>query len=95
MQHVLIYAAISSFSTTTAPDINFPPPKSIKIQVVATYKGVTNILQGPFRKPDEVRAQRYKPFKPTLRVETSYMSVEQAREALKQKEWVERVIDTP
>ncbi|KAF6022748.1 SPATA17 [Bugula neritina] len=51
--------------------------------------------QGPFRLPEEVRKQRYRPFNPSLRVETSYTSVEEAREAMKRKEWVDRVIDTP
>ncbi|XP_033641251.1 spermatogenesis-associated protein 17-like [Asterias rubens] len=50
-------------------------------------------LQGPFRTPDEVIKQRYKQLQPTLRVATSYTSVEEAREAMKSKEWIMRVND--
>jgi len=53
------------------------------------------VLQGPFREPEAVRQQRYKPFRPSLRVETDYTSVEEARQRMKQEEWVRRVIDTP
>ncbi|XP_033110531.1 spermatogenesis-associated protein 17-like [Anneissia japonica] len=49
--------------------------------------------QGPFRTPDEVLKQRYKPLQPTLRVATSFASVEEARDAMKMKEWVMRVND--
>ncbi|XP_071963738.1 spermatogenesis-associated protein 17-like [Antedon mediterranea] len=49
--------------------------------------------QGPFRAPEEVIKQRYKLLQPTLRVATSFTSVEQAREAMKMKEWVMRVND--
>jgi len=49
--------------------------------------------QGPFRSPDQVFSQRHKPLNPSLRVATNFRSVEEAREALKNKEWVERVID--
>ncbi|XP_078000154.1 spermatogenesis-associated protein 17-like [Glandiceps talaboti] len=50
-------------------------------------------LQGPFRTPTEVQKQRYKKLQPTLRVQTSFLSVEEAREAMKAKEWVMRVND--
>ncbi|KAM4772366.1 spermatogenesis-associated protein 17 [Rhinophrynus dorsalis] len=43
--------------------------------------------QGPFRDTAEVLHQRYKPLEPTLRVETSINSVEEAREELKRQEW--------
>ncbi len=49
--------------------------------------------QGPFRTPEEVQKQRYKGLQPTLRVATSYTSVEEAREAMKAKEWIMRVND--
>ncbi|XP_064603382.1 spermatogenesis-associated protein 17-like [Liolophura sinensis] len=49
--------------------------------------------QGPFREPADVQKQRYKPFQQSLRVETSFTSLEQARQALKNKEWVDRVND--
>ena len=54
-----------------------------------------NHYQGPFREPDEVRKQRYRSFNPTLRVETSYTALEEAREEMKRQEWVDRLIDTP
>jgi len=53
----------------------------------------TSKIQGPFRNPEEVLSQRYKPFEPTLRVATSYTSVEESRAKLKAKEWTKRVID--
>ncbi|XP_040283545.1 spermatogenesis-associated protein 17 [Bufo bufo] len=43
--------------------------------------------QGPFRDPAEVLQQRYKPLVPTLRVATSFSSLEEAREELKRQEW--------
>ncbi|XP_029449046.1 spermatogenesis-associated protein 17 [Rhinatrema bivittatum] len=42
--------------------------------------------QGPFRDTAEVLQQRYKPLEPTLRVETSITSLEEARAKLKRKE---------
>ncbi|CAF1234925.1 unnamed protein product [Didymodactylos carnosus] len=49
--------------------------------------------QGPFRTADEVRYQRYRPLKPSLRCESDYYSVEKMREELKLQEWTERVHD--
>ncbi|XP_041469362.1 spermatogenesis-associated protein 17-like [Lytechinus variegatus] len=49
--------------------------------------------QGPFREPLEVQKQRFKPLQPTLRVSTSYTSVEEARAAMRAQEWVMRVND--
>merc|ERR1711976_67174 len=49
--------------------------------------------QGPFRDPREVQKQRYKLFQPSLRVETSFTSLEQARANLKDKEWLTRIND--
>eukprot|EP00057_Strongylocentrotus_purpuratus_P024578 XP_011679052.1 PREDICTED: spermatogenesis-associated protein 17 isoform X1 [Strongylocentrotus purpuratus] len=49
--------------------------------------------QGPFREPLEVQKQRYKPLQPTLKVATSYTSVEEARAAMRGQEWVMRVND--
>ena len=40
-----------------------------------------------------MRKQRYRPFSPTLRVETDYESLEKARNNLKEKEWTERLHD--
>ena len=49
--------------------------------------------QGPFRDPDDVQNQRYKPFDPSLRVETDFYSVEKVRGSLKEAEWLERIND--
>jgi len=51
------------------------------------------MLQGPFREPSDVQRQRYKPFQPTLRVATSFTSLEEARQAMKANEWVTRLND--
>ncbi|WAR19152.1 SPT17-like protein, partial [Mya arenaria] len=49
--------------------------------------------QGPFRGPEEVQMQRYKAFQPSLRVATSFTSLEHAREQMKAEEWVTRIND--
>lgn len=49
--------------------------------------------QGPFRDPGEVQTQRYKPFQPSLRVATNFYSLDEAREQMKQEEWVTRLND--
>eukprot|EP00794_Sanderia_malayensis_P017456 gene17456-19203_t len=49
--------------------------------------------QGPFREPMDVFSQRFKPLEPSLRVATSYTSVEDSRSKLKAKEWTKRVIE--
>ncbi|CAF0924219.1 unnamed protein product, partial [Didymodactylos carnosus] len=49
--------------------------------------------QGPFRSPDEVRYQRYRSLKPSLRCESDYYSAEKMREELKLQEWTERIHD--
>ncbi len=49
--------------------------------------------KGPFRDPLDVRKQRYRPFSPSLRVETDYESLEKARQQMKRDEWTERLHD--
>jgi len=49
--------------------------------------------QGPFREAEEVQRQRYKPFQPSLRVATNYFSLDDARQLLKEQEWITRVND--
>ncbi|KAL3874904.1 hypothetical protein ACJMK2_037856 [Sinanodonta woodiana] len=49
--------------------------------------------QGPFRDPEEVQKQRYKPFQPTLRVATSINALDEARQKMKDEEWVTRLND--
>lgn len=50
-------------------------------------------LKGPFREPEDVQNQRYKPFQPSLRVATSFTSLEEARKQMKNEEWVTRLND--
>ena len=54
---------------------------------------VRSFVQGPFREPEEVQKQRYKAFQPTLRVATSFTSLEDAREKMKAEEWLTRLND--
>ncbi|XP_059143790.1 spermatogenesis-associated protein 17-like [Physella acuta] len=49
--------------------------------------------KGPFREPEEVQKQRYKPFQPSLRVATDFYSLEKARKKMKDEEWVTRLND--
>lgn len=51
------------------------------------------ISKGPFREPEEVQKQRYKPFQPSLRVATDFYSLEKARKKMKDEEWVTRLND--
>ncbi|CAL1526888.1 unnamed protein product [Lymnaea stagnalis] len=62
-------------------------------QVPKTLPPLVKKPQGPFREPDEVQKQRYKPFRPTLRVATEFYSLEKARKQLKEEEWVTRLND--
>jgi hypothetical protein len=50
-------------------------------------------VQGPFRNMREVSNQRNKPLNPTLRVQTSYLHLEEAREQMKLDEWRTRLVD--
>jgi len=52
-------------------------------------------LQGPFRDSNEVRRQRYRPLEPTLRVQTSFQSLQKARKILLQKEDAGIVVEEP
>lgn len=54
---------------------------------------VTEKPQGPFRRPESVREQRLKGFRPTLRVDTDYESAECARARMYRNEWTKRIID--
>ena len=60
-------------------------PACAKNKMTETKEGITlpplvskGKVQGPFRRPEEVQRQRAKPLSPTLRVATSYNSVEMA-----------------
>ena len=55
----------------------------------------TSRPQGPFREPAEVRAKRYRPFEPSLRVETGYTELDEARKIAKLIDWEQRVTDAP
>jgi len=50
-------------------------------------------LQGPFRNPREVHAQKNKPLQPTLRVQTNFFSLQEAQKDLKLEEWRDRLVD--
>ncbi|CAF1003078.1 unnamed protein product [Rotaria sordida] len=73
------------------------PIKSKKDQDIATLTKILPPLkskpQGPFRAPEDVRYQRYRPLKPSLRCETDYFATEKMREELKLQEWVDRIHD--
>ena len=62
-----------------------------KIHIIHAYDACS--IKGPFRDPVEVRKQRYRPFSPSLRVETNFETLEVARKSLKVKEWTDRVHD--
>ncbi|KAK2159398.1 hypothetical protein LSH36_154g12007 [Paralvinella palmiformis] len=49
--------------------------------------------QGPFREPSDVQKQRYKPFQPSLRVSTNFYSLDEARQLMRQEEWINRIND--
>lgn len=52
-------------------------------------------LQGPFKEPVKVHAQRFLPLNPSLRVATDYRGLENARDVLKREEWTKQLSDTP
>ncbi|XP_074650368.1 spermatogenesis-associated protein 17-like isoform X2 [Tubulanus polymorphus] len=70
-----------------------PTCKSYDLPKPKVLPPIPDKKQGPFRDPKDVQDQRYKPFQPSLRVATNYTSVEEAREKLKQQEWVDRLND--
>ncbi|XP_066467805.1 spermatogenesis-associated protein 17 isoform X2 [Tiliqua scincoides] len=49
--------------------------------------------QGPFREPAEVLRQRYRPLGPSMLLEPSCISLQAAREKLRQDEWRNRIHD--
>lgn len=69
----------SDCDTQSLPQLKSPPKK----------------LQGPFLSPDEVRALRDRPIRPTLRMQTPYTHREDAAATAKQREWRERLNDAP
>ena len=52
-------------------------------------------LQGPFKPPNVVLKQRYKPLNPSLRVSTDFESLVVARDQMKRKEWTQRIQNLP
>lgn len=56
---------------------------------------VRSKVQGPFRSPDEVWQMRNRPIHATLRTATPYTYRQDAEASEKQREWRERVVDTP
>ncbi len=70
--------------------------KANKFEMIALPESLPPLVakpQGPFRDPLDVRKQRYRPFSPSLRVETEYESLSFARKEMKNKEWTERLHD--
>nr|CAB3266513.1 spermatogenesis-associated protein 17-like [Phallusia mammillata] len=70
------------------PDKPYPPKQGLP--PIKNKK-----IQGPFKPPRDVQAQRYKPLNPSLRVATHYNSVEQARDVMKKADWTARLHDVP
>ena len=52
-------------------------------------------MQGPFRTPGVVRAQRYRSLSPTLRVSTAYDSHIQQKKNEANAEWIKRIQNEP
>ncbi|UJR29919.1 hypothetical protein I4U23_017467 [Adineta vaga] len=73
------------------------PIKSTKDEEMATLTKLLPPLkpkpQGPFRASEDVRYQRYRSLKPSLRCETDYFATEKMREEIKLNEWADRVHD--
>ena len=70
---------------TTQDRVSLSPRGDIRL-TSDTKEGITlpplvskSKVQGPFRQPEDVWRQKHKPLSPTLRVATSYNSVEMAR----------------
>ncbi|CAF1225517.1 unnamed protein product [Adineta ricciae] len=79
---------------TTSPT---KPMKTMKEDEIAEISRFLPPLkpkpQGPFRPSEDVRYQRYRPLKPSLRCETDYFASEKMREEIKLQEWTDRVHD--
>ncbi|CAM4847606.1 unnamed protein product, partial [Rotaria magnacalcarata] len=79
------------------PSKKVKPTRNQKDQDIATLTKFLPPLkskpQGPFRTPEDVRYQRYRPLKPSLRCETDFFATEKMREELKLQEWVDRIHD--
>ena len=68
---------IATLEKLDAPCVSYDLPKT-KVLPPLSHK-----QQGPFREPADVQNQRFKPFQPTLRVESVFYSVQAARKSLK------------
>lgn len=66
--------------------------KEKKEKVLPPIKGPIK-PQGPFKSKEETLRQRHRDFAPTLRVQTSFYSTLEAREAMRGDEWSKRVVD--
>lgn len=99
--HYIKAIKANKFESITLPE--GLPPLSVKPQVNSQLKlfemdneveiKAPYLLKGPFREPLEVRKQRYRPFSPSLRVETEYDCLEKARKEFKTDEWTKRLHD--
>ncbi|XP_075243030.1 spermatogenesis-associated protein 17-like [Convolutriloba macropyga] len=79
-------------SNSNSQEANFSVGKGSKSESDSVLPPITK-LQGPFRNPKEVYAQKNKALKPTLRVQTDFFSLEEAQKELKLEEWRERIVD--
>lgn len=77
-----------------------PPMKPVKTNKNQEIAKISKFLpplkpkpQGPFRESEDVRYQRYRPLKSSLRCQTDYFATEKMREELKLQEWVDRTHD--
>jgi len=72
------------------------PPQPFQLQAPAELPPLdARKLQGPFREAEEIRKQRYKPLQPSIRVQTSYLSLQKARKILFDSEDAKRITDEP
>ena len=70
--------------------------KANRFEMVSLPEGLPPLVskpQGPFREPEDVRKQRYRPFSPSLRCEHDFESLSVARKEMKSKEWTQRLHD--
>lgn len=93
VRSVIAKDKITKKSTEKQPYLYDPSWKQYNREILSPLPPVHKRPQGPFREPHTVRHQRYRPFNPTLRVETDYFAVDKARQSMKDEEWTQRLHD--
>lgn len=73
--------------------VKYGPEEPFELNQLECLPPIHERPKGPFREPKDVWKQRLKPLNPTLRVQTSYTSVEEARELMRNEEWAARLFD--